>query len=40
MPYKKITKGKDAGKYRSPTGRVMSKDQVKAYYANKNNKKK
>lgn len=40
MPYKKITKGKDRGKYKSPTGRVMSLDQVRAYYANKDKKKK
>jgi hypothetical protein len=39
MPYKKITKGKDKGKYKSPTGRTMKKSQVKAYYAKKGKKK-
>jgi hypothetical protein len=35
MPFKKITKGKDKGKYKSPSGRVMTKAQVQAYYAKK-----
>ena len=35
MPFKKITKGKDKGKYKSPSGKVMTLGQVKAYYAKK-----
>jgi len=35
MPFKK-TKG---GKYKSPSGRKMTKKQVKAYYAKKKKKK-
>jgi hypothetical protein len=34
MPFKKINTGKDKGKYRSPSGRVFTADQVKLYYAN------
>ena len=37
MPFKKITKGKNKGKYKSPSGRVMTKAQVRAYYARKKN---
>ncbi len=33
MPFKKITKGKSKGKYKSPSGRVYTSKQVKAYYA-------
>lgn len=33
MPFKKITKGKDRGKYKSPSGRVFTKKQVKLYYS-------
>ncbi len=33
MPFTKITTGKDKGKFRSPTGKVFNKDQVKLYYA-------
>jgi hypothetical protein len=33
MPFKKITKGKGRGKYRSPSGRTFTKKQVKFYYA-------
>jgi len=33
MPFEKITSGPDKGKYRSPSGRVMTKKQVQAYYA-------
>ena len=32
MPFKKITSGKDKGKYRSPSGRVWTEKQVKLYY--------
>ena len=35
MPFKKIKTGKNKGKYKSPTGRVMTKKQVQAYYARK-----
>ena len=35
MPFKKITKGKNRGKYRSPSGRVYTAKQVRAYYATK-----
>ena len=33
MPFKKITKGKDKGKYKSPSGRKWTKAQIKLYYA-------
>lgn len=33
MPFKKITSGKNRGKYRSPSGRVYTAKQVRAYYA-------
>jgi len=33
MPFVKIKKGKNAGKYRSPSGRVFTSKQVKKYYA-------
>ena len=33
MPFKKITAGKNKGKYRSPSGKVYTPKQVKAYYA-------
>lgn len=33
MPFERITKGKDKGKYSSPSGRVFTKKQVKLYYA-------
>jgi hypothetical protein len=35
MPFKKITRGKGRGKFRSPSGRVYTKKQVRAYYATK-----
>jgi hypothetical protein len=35
MPFKKINKGRNRGKYRSPSGRVFSRRQVRAYYATK-----
>lgn len=34
MPFKKITSGKNRGKYRSPSGRVFTKKQVALYHAN------
>jgi len=36
MPFTKTGNGK----YKSPSGRVMSKEQVQAYYASKNSKSK
>jgi len=33
MPFKKITSGKNKGKYKSPSGRIYTAAQVKAYYA-------
>ena len=33
MPFKKIKRGKGRGKYRSPSGRVFNKAQVKRYHA-------
>jgi hypothetical protein len=35
MPFKKTS----SGKYKSPSGRMFTKDQVKAYYAKKSKKK-
>jgi len=40
MPFKKITKGKNKGKYKSPSGRIWTFAQMKAYYAKKGKKKK
>jgi len=34
MPFTKITKGRNKGKYRSPSGRVFTTEQVQLYYAN------
>ena len=36
MPFKKVGKNK----YKSPSGKTMTKAQVQAYYAKKNSKKK
>ncbi len=33
MPFKKIASGKDTGKYQSPSGKVWTAKQVKAYKA-------
>lgn len=33
MPFKKITHGKNKGKYRSRSGKLYTKKQVNAYYA-------
>lgn len=33
MPFTKITRGKGRGKFRSPSGRVFNKKQVRLYYA-------
>ena len=35
MPFRKITKGKNKGKYKSPSGRVWTKEQIAAYHAKK-----
>jgi hypothetical protein len=34
MPFKKISSGKNRGKYRSPSGRIFTKKQVALYHAN------
>jgi hypothetical protein len=34
MPFRKITSGKNKGKYKSPSGRVFTAAQVRMYYAN------
>jgi hypothetical protein len=39
MPFTRIRRGKKRGKYRSPSGRVFSRKQVKMYYATKGFKK-
>jgi hypothetical protein len=39
VPFKKITSGKDKGKFRSPSGRVLTAAQVRAYYAKTKGKK-
>ena len=39
MPFKKIMFGKNKGKYRSPSGKIWTKAQMKAYYAKKGKKK-
>ena len=33
MPFKKITHGKNKGKYKSESGKIYTKKQVRAYYA-------
>ena len=33
MPFTKITKGKNRGKYKSPSGRIYTLKQIRAYYA-------
>lgn len=35
MPFKRITTGKNKGKYRSPSGKIYTKKQMRAYYARK-----
>lgn len=40
MPYKKITRGKNKGKYKSKDGKIMTLSQIQAYYAGKGKKKK
>ena len=33
MPFKKISRGKNKGKYKSPSGRTYTAKQVRLYYA-------
>lgn len=33
MPWKRITSGKDKGKYRSPRGTILNAAQLRLYYA-------
>ena len=33
MPFKKITRGKNKGKYRSESGKIYTERQVRAYHA-------
>ena len=40
MPFRKITKGKDAGKYKSEYGKVYTLKQLRAYHATKGWKRK
>ena len=40
MPFTKIKSGKNKGKYKSPSGKVWTLKQVRAYYATKGFKKK
>ena len=35
MPFKRINRGKNKGKYKSPSGKVWTMKQIKAYYAKK-----
>jgi hypothetical protein len=35
MPFKKITSGKNKGKYKSPSGKTWTKKQIAAYKAGK-----
>lgn len=32
MPFSKIKSGKNKGKFRSPSGRIWTRDQVQLYY--------
>lgn len=34
MPFKKIETGPHKGKYKSPSGKIMTYEQVQYYYAN------
>ena len=38
MPFMKIYEGKNKGKFKSPTGKIMTEEQVKAYYAKEKGK--
>lgn len=35
MPFTRITSGPDKGKYRSPSGKVWTKEEMEAYLARK-----
>lgn len=35
MPFKRISRGKSKGKYKSPSGRTYTGKQVRAYYVTK-----
>jgi len=35
MPFKKITHGKNKGKYRSESGKIYTKKQIKLYHLTK-----
>jgi hypothetical protein len=39
MPFKPISRGKNKGKYRSPGGKVMTGEQIRAYFSKKGTKK-
>lgn len=32
MPFTKITSGENEGKYKSPSGKIYTKEQVRLYY--------
>ena len=40
MPFRKITRGEDAGKYKSQYGKIYTLKQLRAYYATKGWKRK
>jgi len=40
IPFRKITKGKDVGKYKSQYGKIYTLKQLRAYYATKGWKRK
>jgi hypothetical protein len=35
VPFKEIKRGRNKGKFRSPSGRIYTKAQVRAYYSRK-----
>jgi hypothetical protein len=39
MPFKKISSGKNKGKFKSPSGKIWTASQMRAYYAKKRKKK-
>lgn len=39
MPFKRITRGPNKGKYRSPSGRVWTAKQIRAYHTKKGRRK-
>lgn len=40
MPYPKIKSGKNRGKYKSPSGRILTYSQIQAIHLNKKKKRK